>query len=46
MHGMMLKTGVAAASLTLLFACATQPSGPNPKDMTFFITSAVPCVLR
>ncbi|MGQ0749001.1 MAG: hypothetical protein ACT4PS_00550 [Betaproteobacteria bacterium] len=42
MPSMMLKTGVAAATLTLLFACATQPSEPNPKDMTFFITSAGP----
>ena len=42
MQSTMLKTGVAAASLTLLFACATQPSEPNPKDMSFFITSAGP----
>ena len=34
--------GLAAIGLTTLAGCASAPPQPNPKDMTFFVTSVGP----
>ena len=36
----MTGTGLAVAGLMALAGCASAPPQPNPKDMTFFVTSA------
>jgi hypothetical protein len=42
MHRMMRRTWLAAAGLTIVGGCTSAPPQPNPKDMSFFVTSAGP----
>ena len=43
MHSSMQRMLLLAAGLMMLGGCAgPQPSEPNPRDMTFFVTSAGP----
>jgi hypothetical protein len=43
MHSTMQATWLVVGGLTLLFGCgSTPPTQPNPKEMTFFVTSVGP----